>query len=202
MTDKTSIDEREVNSLALLLPLRSFGGRGIYDTFPEESRVFNIGVQGSMSNCWELREIESLHDKSHQGVANSYTLHFCLQHYTPEAGLPLHNMLLLAALRNLPVSLFISSLALASSALPVHTIALTPENFHQSVSEGVWFIEHFSPYCSHCRDFAPTWAKLVEENESDVQMAQVNCAVHGGASCNQSHNETNPPRQTYVRRTA
>lgn len=46
------------------------------------------------------------------------------------------------------------------------------------------FIEHFSPYCGHCRRFAPTWELLVEhytsQEDPGVQLAQVNCAIHGG----------------------
>ena len=46
------------------------------------------------------------------------------------------------------------------------------------------FIEHFSPYCHHCLNFAPTWTQLVEETEKKadpgIRLAQVNCAVHGG----------------------
>lgn len=45
------------------------------------------------------------------------------------------------------------------------------------------FIEYFSPYCHHCRDFAPTWSKLVQETKGladpGIQLAQVNCVVYG-----------------------
>ena len=48
------------------------------------------------------------------------------------------------------------------------------------------FIEHFSPYCRHCKNFAPLWEQLVRENDAKedpgIHMAQVNCAVHGGTS--------------------
>ncbi|TFK35040.1 protein disulfide isomerase [Crucibulum laeve] len=91
-------------------------------------------------------------------------------------------MHLLAALRELPISLLITSFALAAAALPVHSTELTPENFKETTTTGLWFIEHFSPYCGHCRRFAPTWEKLVEESEVEtptVKLAQVNCAVHG-----------------------
>ncbi|KIK54358.1 hypothetical protein GYMLUDRAFT_177266 [Collybiopsis luxurians FD-317 M1] len=85
-------------------------------------------------------------------------------------------------LRNLPLIL---SLSLLCSALPVHSTELTPDNFKDSISSGVWFIEHFSPYCGHCRAFAPTWEELVQKNSeggedpTGVKLAQVNCAVHG-----------------------
>lgn len=48
------------------------------------------------------------------------------------------------------------------------------------------FIEYFSPYCPHCRRFEPTWNELVGRFEGmpdpGVHLAQVNCALNGGAS--------------------
>ena len=48
------------------------------------------------------------------------------------------------------------------------------------------FVEHFSPYCRHCRSFEPTWNDLVDHFEAmpdpGVNLAQVNCAINGGAS--------------------
>ncbi|KAF8897127.1 thioredoxin-like protein [Infundibulicybe gibba] len=95
-------------------------------------------------------------------------------------------MQILAALRELPVSLLVTSLALAISALPVHTTSLTPESFSEVTATGVWFIEHFSPNCGHCRAFAPTWEKLVRENDmrrenggGEIGLAQVDCTVYG-----------------------
>ncbi|KAI0773638.1 thioredoxin-like protein [Fomes fomentarius] len=88
----------------------------------------------------------------------------------------------------LSFSLLVSSVILASTALPVQSsetelLVLTPDNFDSTVAQGVWFIEHFSPYCRHCRDFLPTWTQLYEENEKKadpgIHLAQVNCAVHG-----------------------
>lgn len=85
------------------------------------------------------------------------------------------------------LSALVTSLALAALALPaVKTAELTPDNFGSSVAKGLWFIEHYSPYCGHCRAFAPTWEKLVKEAETEfptVSLAQVNCVLHGGAYC-------------------
>ena len=89
-------------------------------------------------------------------------------------------------LGRLPSSLrvLLTSLAITCGAVPVSTEqVLTPENFQTSIAHGVWFIEHYSPYCGHCRQFAPTWDELVKIGEADVptiNLAQVNCAVHGG----------------------
>ncbi|KAL1939613.1 hypothetical protein VTO73DRAFT_9646 [Trametes versicolor] len=88
----------------------------------------------------------------------------------------------------LAFSLLVSSVILASTALPVESsetelLVLTPDNFETTVSEGVWFVEHFSPYCGHCRNFAPTWKQLVEQTEKKadpgIHLAQVNCAIDG-----------------------
>lgn len=46
------------------------------------------------------------------------------------------------------------------------------------------FIEYFSPYCRHCRNFEPTWNRVVDEFEKKpglgINLAQVNCALNGG----------------------
>ena len=94
-------------------------------------------------------------------------------------------MLLLSVIRDLPVSVLVTSFALASLALPtVRTAELTPTTFKESTANGLWFVEHFSPHCSHCRNFAPTWEKLVVDMEKEtpsVSLAQVNCLLYGGA---------------------
>ncbi|KAF5390461.1 hypothetical protein D9757_005238 [Collybiopsis confluens] len=102
-------------------------------------------------------------------------------------------------LRNLPLLL---SLTLVCSALPVHSSELTPDNFKESISTGVWFIEHFSPYCGHCRAFASTWEELVEKNADSnedatgVRLAQINCAVHGDL-CNSNGVKGYPQMNIY-----
>ncbi|KAH9896139.1 thioredoxin-like protein [Cubamyces lactineus] len=77
----------------------------------------------------------------------------------------------------------------ASTALPTKSsttelLILTADNFESTIAEGVWFIEYMSPYCGHCRSFAPTWERLVEKNgekaDPGIYLAQVNCAAHGG----------------------
>ncbi|KAJ6562552.1 thioredoxin-like protein [Mycena capillaripes] len=58
---------------------------------------------------------------------------------------------------------------------------LTQKDFKSTTTQGVWFVEYFSPYCGHCRHFAPTWAKLVVHSKipAGVQFAQVDCSVDG-----------------------
>jgi thioredoxin-like negative regulator of GroEL len=60
---------------------------------------------------------------------------------------------------------------------------LTPANFEKEITNGHWFVEHFSPYCIHCKNFLPTWEKLVKvagKELPEVRLAQVNCVEHGG----------------------
>ena len=88
------------------------------------------------------------------------------------------------ALGDLPFSIFVSLLALAVSAVPVNTLELTPETFGSSVKNGLWFVEHYSPYCGHCKHFKPTWEQLVVESEKEmptVTLATINCIIYGGA---------------------
>ena len=36
------------------------------------------------------------------------------------------------------------------------------EGMETEIKNGYWFIKHFSPYCGHCKDIAPTWQTLYE----------------------------------------
>ncbi|KAJ6495481.1 thioredoxin-like protein [Mycena sanguinolenta] len=93
--------------------------------------------------------------------------------------------------RLLPVSLFLTCLSLGSlissvSASAVsHTDSERPLTLYDyrsgALSKGVWFIQFFAPWSSHCRQFAPTWEKLVEDSgvPAGVQFARVDCSVDG-----------------------
>ncbi|KAG6374901.1 thioredoxin-like protein [Boletus reticuloceps] len=83
-----------------------------------------------------------------------------------------------------PLSLVVAVLSVLATAAPTHASnVLTPQNFKQSIAQGVWFVEYFSPHCPHCRHFEPTWDEVVDHFESmpdpGVHLAQVNCALNG-----------------------
>ncbi|PPQ84087.1 hypothetical protein CVT26_013160, partial [Gymnopilus dilepis] len=89
-----------------------------------------------------------------------------------------------------PLSLLL--LLVASAAIPPTTSTetitttttgaeLTPAHFHPSIAQGLWFVEHFSPYCGHFKHFKPTWEQLVREGEAEmpgVRMGTVDCVMH------------------------
>ncbi|KAJ6460834.1 thioredoxin-like protein [Mycena vitilis] len=80
----------------------------------------------------------------------------------------------------LPKSLLLVCLAAystqASSSLKP---PLTQDNFNSTISQGVWFLEHFSPYSAHCRALAPTWETLASQSIGGVQLARVDCSISG-----------------------
>ena len=39
---------------------------------------------------------------------------------------------------------------------------LSGTTLDQDISKGTWLVEFFSPYCGHCKHFAPTWQTLHE----------------------------------------
>lgn len=69
-----------------------------------------------------------------------------------------------------------------------HKEGLNSLTFDPSIKSGMWFVEFFSPYCGHCRHFAPTYADLAEiqaplEESSQFYIRRVNCVEQGGMYC-------------------
>ncbi|XP_029214585.2 dnaJ homolog subfamily C member 10-like [Acropora millepora] len=56
-------------------------------------------------------------------------------------------------------------------------ITLSYSDFEVSVegSDDIWFINFYSPYCSHCHDLAPAWREVARELEGVLRIGAVNC---------------------------
>lgn len=54
-------------------------------------------------------------------------------------------------------------------------IPLTNSNFYQSIKDGNFFVKFYAPWCGHCKELAPTWEKLSQQQTSGVKIAKVNC---------------------------
>lgn len=79
---------------------------------------------------------------------------------------------------------------------------LNLENFDAVTSERISFVEFFSPYCSHCKSFAPTWEATYkefypEQDKIGIQMLQVNC-VESGDLCEREAVNSYPSLRLYV----
>ncbi|KAK2178973.1 hypothetical protein NP493_521g01093 [Ridgeia piscesae] len=56
-------------------------------------------------------------------------------------------------------------------------ITLSSSDFEQSVenTDTIWFINFYSPQCSHCHELAPTWREVARELEGVIRIGAVNC---------------------------
>lgn len=66
------------------------------------------------------------------------------------------------------------------SAEPVEEnglLILSSSSFSGVVSKGDTFVKFYAPWCGHCLNLAPSWAKLATElkSEKDVKIAKVDC---------------------------
>uniref|UniRef100_A0AAV1U5J3 Thioredoxin domain-containing protein n=1 Tax=Peronospora matthiolae TaxID=2874970 RepID=A0AAV1U5J3_9STRA len=73
-------------------------------------------------------------------------------------------------------------LALSSVSFQVHAapVSLTEATFDHETSTGVWFIKFYAPWCSHCKQLAPTIDALStakELRDTDVHVANVDCTT-------------------------
>ncbi|KAH3752172.1 dnaJ homolog subfamily C member 10-like [Dreissena polymorpha] len=56
-------------------------------------------------------------------------------------------------------------------------ITLSRADFEMSVesTDDVWFVNFYSPHCSHCHTLAPTWREVARELEGVIRIGAVNC---------------------------
>lgn len=56
-------------------------------------------------------------------------------------------------------------------------ITLSRADFEQSVegTDDVWFVNFYSPHCSHCHTLAPTWREVAHELEGVIRIGAINC---------------------------
>lgn len=53
---------------------------------------------------------------------------------------------------------------------------LNENNFDETIASGYHFIKFFAPWCSHCKNLAPTWKNLAEKyHNSMIQISHVDC---------------------------
>jgi len=77
-------------------------------------------------------------------------------------------------------------------------ITLSHSDFEQAVSgtSDVWFINFYSPHCSHCHTVAPTWRDVARELAGVVRMGAVNCQDDWGL-CNMQGIRQYPSLRVY-----
>lgn len=61
-------------------------------------------------------------------------------------------------------------------------VELDESNFDELVldSEDIWLVEFFAPWCGHCKNLAPHWAKAATELKGKVKLGAVDATVHQG----------------------
>nr|CAD7585621.1 unnamed protein product [Timema genevievae] len=59
-------------------------------------------------------------------------------------------------------------------------IELTDSNFDSLVlnSEDMWLVEFYAPWCGHCKNLAPHWAKAASELKDKVKVGALDATVH------------------------
>ncbi|XP_073820596.1 protein disulfide-isomerase A6 homolog CaBP1 [Musca autumnalis] len=59
-------------------------------------------------------------------------------------------------------------------------IVLTDDNFDKLVlqSEDDWLVEFYAPWCGHCKNLAPEWARAATELKGKVKLGALDATVH------------------------
>ncbi|KAL1493200.1 hypothetical protein ABEB36_011300 [Hypothenemus hampei] len=73
-----------------------------------------------------------------------------------------------------------SSSGSSSSDSSDDVIELTDSNFDKLVlqSDDMWLVEFFAPWCGHCKNLAPHWAKAATELKGKVKLGALDATAH------------------------
>ncbi|KAA1086913.1 hypothetical protein PGT21_015378 [Puccinia graminis f. sp. tritici] len=90
-------------------------------------------------------------------------------------ALAISNLILLAAT---------TTTFVVEAAVQLHAgVQLNENNFDATVKQGLWFLECYSPFCPHCKRFAPTWIQVVDKmkhyEDEGLKLGQVDCIAQG-----------------------
>ncbi|SPP79392.1 protein disulfide-isomerase A6 homolog [Drosophila guanche] len=68
----------------------------------------------------------------------------------------------------------------SSSSSDDDVIELTEDNFDKLVlnSDDIWLVEFFAPWCGHCKNLAPEWAKAAKELKGKVKLGALDATAH------------------------
>jgi protein disulfide-isomerase-like protein len=82
----------------------------------------------------------------------------------------------------------LKSIVLATVALTVTAIELSPDNWEAETSGKTVFLKFFAPWCGHCKAMKPAWDSLMEEYSSsaNVLIADVDCIGSGKPICDEA----------------
>ncbi|XP_060658294.1 protein disulfide-isomerase A6 homolog [Drosophila sulfurigaster albostrigata] len=70
----------------------------------------------------------------------------------------------------------------SSSGSKGDVIELTEDNFDKLVlnSDDIWLVEFFAPWCGHCKNLEPEWAKAAKELKGKVKLGALDATAHQG----------------------